>query len=117
MPSSATNIRSDGLRPERRRCHVGRRDAELLHLREERRALQAETDRRATWTGDDAVCLAKHLEDVLADRVLERLPVRRRRPYGLRRRFEGRELQAVAARQDDGSMDDVLQLADVSGPR
>src|SRR6266849_4717638 len=100
-----------------RRGHVPRSDPELFHLRHERRALEAETRRGATRTCDDAVRLAEDIEDVLARGVVEGLGRRggcRGYPHP---GVQGRQLQARAAREDHRSVDGVLKLADVTGPR
>src|SRR5437016_5657698 len=100
-----------------RRGHVPRSDPELLHLGEERRALEAETRRGAARTCDDAVRLAEHLEDVVAHGVVEGLGLRGGHPGYPHPGVQGRQLQARAAREDHRSVDGVLKLADVTGPR
>src|SRR5262245_11990869 len=92
-----------------------RGDSQLLHLREKRRALEPETQRRAARSGDDAVRLTQHLDDVLPEGVVVGPGARRRRPYGLHR--EWRQLEPSIVRQAHRAMEDVLQLADVPGPR
>src|SRR2546425_4903639 len=100
-----------------RRGHVPRFDPELFHLREERRTLEAETRRGSARTCDDAVRLAENLEDVFAHGVIEGLWLRGGDPGYPHPGVQGRQLQARAAREDHRSVDGVLKLADVAGPR
>src|SRR5438445_4097779 len=94
-----------------------RSDPELFHLRHERRALEAETRRGAARTCDHAVRQAKSLEDALAHDVIEGLGWQAGCPGDLHAGVQGRQLQARAAREDHRSVDGVLKLADVTGPR
>src|SRR2546422_1109668 len=94
-----------------------RSDSELFHLREERRTLDAVTRRGAARTCDNAVRLAENLEDVFGHGVIEGLGLRGGHPGYPHPGVQGRQLQARAAREDHRSVDGVLKLADVTGPR
>src|SRR5207302_1749368 len=76
-----------------------RGDPELLHLRDERRALEPETYRRAARSGDDTVRLTPHLDDVLPEGVVVGLGARRPRACGPHR--QRRHLQRAVRRRDD----------------
>src|SRR5438132_13943434 len=91
-----------------------RGDPELLHLRDERRALEPETYRRAAGSGDDTVRLTQHLDDVLPVGVVVGFGARRPRPCGPH--LQRRQLEASPLRPDHRSVEDVMQVADVPGP-
>src|SRR3989475_6113198 len=82
-----------------------------------RSALEAETRRGATRTCDHAVRVAENFEDVLARGVIEGLGGGGGCRGHLHSGVQGRQLEARAAREDHRSVDGVLKLADVTGPR
>src|SRR5688572_3447291 len=93
-------------------------DAELHHLRLQRRPLHAELRGSAGGTTDEPVRLLKRLANVLALCVFEcRKPSRVAIDDGTAWFQLGeRDGEARAARQNDRSFDEVFQLADVAGP-
>src|SRR5262245_57799035 len=90
-------------------------DAELLHAGLEGGSLESQDPGRATVTADPPTRLLENRGDVLALDVLETPRLLFRASPG-RRRHDGAELEATPGRQDDGPLDDVLQLAHVPGP-
>src|SRR5437879_13085415 len=83
-PRQARLVTMDGatLLLRKRRNDPVRGDPELLHLREERRALEPETYRRAAGPGDDTVRLTQHLADQLPVGAVGGPGARRPRPCG-----------------------------------
>ena len=110
-------------------------NAQLLDAKSRRAGLEIEQSRGAVGAFDHSACLPEHGDDVLSFDLFERLHgnsfSRRHRGRSARglgaRCASGRELLArrpqlpiddelIAAREHDGALDRVLQLAHVPGP-
>src|SRR5208282_968785 len=89
-------------------------DFQALHLVLQSGPLQAQPRRRAVWTGESAVSLSQNLGDVIALRVTQRS--RRRLARHFRAQLAERWVEPVAFRQNHRTLDEILQLADVSRP-
>src|SRR5262245_30222110 len=91
---------------------AGTADLELAHARLQGRALQAEAPGRPPRTSEHPVGLAECPQDGLALGRLERDA--RERGHGGAAEFRHRHAQDRSARQDDGALDGVLELAYVA---
>src|SRR6266536_4133595 len=90
-------------------------DLELLHAGLEGRSLEAQDPGGAALTADPPAGLLENREDVLALDILEAPRLRLQAPTG-RPRHEIAEIEPAVGGEDDRPLDDVLQLAHVSGP-